>query len=44
VKASAEIRWFWAALPPAGLEAWFRNADAHGCAAGGGVQRTDRYL
>ena len=41
---SAEIRWFWRARPPSRLDEWFLAADVHGCAAGGGTTRTDRYL
>jgi hypothetical protein len=41
---SAEMRWFWRAQPPGGLDAWFRAADVHGCVPGGGATRTDWYL
>jgi hypothetical protein len=44
MQLSAEIRWFWRHIPPAGLEEWFHSADMHGCAAGGGERRTDEYL
>jgi hypothetical protein len=44
LQISAEIRWFWPNTPPAGLEDWFRNAEAHGCVAGGGKSRLDEYL
>ena len=44
MQVSAELRWFWRAQPPRGFEEWFRAVDVHGCAAGGGRTRTDRYL
>lgn len=44
MQVSAEIRWFWPNLPPAGLRAWFCEAGADWCAAGGGNKRIDEYL
>lgn len=44
MQVSAEIRWFWRGDPPAGLEAWFRDPDAHGCPPFGEETRTDVYL
>jgi len=44
MQVSAEIRWFWRGAPPPGLEDWFRKADRHDCAAGGGSARVDEYL
>jgi hypothetical protein len=44
MQVSAEIRWFWRAALPSGLEDWFRKADHHSCPAGGGRSRDDEYL
>ncbi|HEX6040529.1 hypothetical protein [Longimicrobium sp.] len=44
MRVSAEVRWFWRDEPPGGLEAWFRDADAHGCPAGDEEARADVYL
>lgn len=44
MEVSAEIRWFWKAGPPPGLQAWFVSEARHPCAPGGGQKRrTDRY-
>lgn len=44
MQISAEIRWFWHATPPTGLEAWFHNPSGRACPAGGGGVRIDAYL
>src|SRR4051794_10428250 len=44
MQVSAEIRWFWKDAPPTGLKDWFLSETAHGCAAGGGNTRDDKYL
>lgn len=45
MQLSAEIRWFWAGDPPAGLKEWFLEAKGDVCAAGGGErERQDQYL
>jgi hypothetical protein len=42
VQLSAELRWFWDA-DPGEVHAWFLAEAVHGCAAGGGEERTDEY-
>lgn len=44
MQISAEIRWFWRAAPPTGLEAWFREPREACFACGGGQLRLDEYL
>jgi hypothetical protein len=44
MQLSAEIRWFWNDAPPSGLKDWFLSETVHGCAAGGGNTRDDKYL
>jgi hypothetical protein len=45
MQVSAELRWFWKNVAPVDLEEWFRGADRHPCAAGGGARlRVDKYL
>jgi hypothetical protein len=44
MQISAEVRWFWRTVPPAGLRSWFCDRGSNGCAAGGGSKRVDEYL
>ncbi len=44
MKPSAELRWFWPDGVNSTWVSWFRSADVHGCAAGGGEDRCDEYL
>jgi hypothetical protein len=44
MQVSAEIRWFWKDVPPSGLKDWFISEAVHGCEAGGGNRRDDKYL
>lgn len=44
MQLSAEIRWFWRSVLPAGLEDWFCTAEHHPFPAGGGQTRRDEYL
>jgi len=41
---SAEVRWFWEAVPPDPFKSWFLSTNVHPCAAGGGGRRVDVYL
>jgi hypothetical protein len=44
MQLSAEMRLFWRDRAPDRLEAWFRDKASHGSDAGGGGERTDKYV
>ncbi len=45
MQLSAELRWFWKnPSQTKAFEEWFVGISAHGCAAGGGKVRIDKYL
>jgi hypothetical protein len=44
MQLSAETRLFWKHRAPDGFEAWFRDKARHGLDAGGGGERTDKYV
>src|SRR5262249_50688036 len=44
MQLSAETRLFWKDRGPEELEAWFTGKARHGSTAGGGAERTDKYV
>jgi len=44
MQVSAEIRLFWTGREPEMLGPWFLDESVHGCAAGGGLRRSDIYM